>query len=107
MLRSVALRSTIKGMQETDVFEQLGISLLLGLLVGVQREHVATKLAGLRTFPMIAVLGTLAAIVDQTTGFHGVVLAAGLIALAALVIVGKIEQIRQEQAALGLTTEVA
>jgi len=94
-------------MSQTEIFERLGVSLLLGLLVGLQREHVATKLAGMRTFPMITVLGTLLAIVDRAVDFHGILISAGVVALAALVVVGKIEELRQEKAGLGLTTEVA
>jgi uncharacterized membrane protein YhiD involved in acid resistance len=40
-------------------FSTIGIALGLGLLVGLQREQVATQLAGLRTFALITVLGTI------------------------------------------------
>jgi uncharacterized membrane protein YhiD involved in acid resistance len=93
-------------MNDAKLFEQLGVSLLLGLLVGLQREHVATKMAGLRTFRLITALGTLACILDQSAAFHGILVAAGLLAMAAMVVVGKIEEIRQEQGATGLTTAV-
>lgn len=63
------------------LFKQLGLALLLGLLVGLQREHVATRLAGVRTFPLITVLGTVAALLGQE--FGGWVIAAGFVALAA------------------------
>ena len=35
------------------MFQQLGLALLLGLLVGLQREHAAAGMAGMRTFPLI------------------------------------------------------
>lgn len=41
----------------TSTFFDLGIALGLGLLAGLQREHVATQLAGLRTFALISNLG--------------------------------------------------
>lgn len=63
------------------LFKQLGISLLLGLLVGLQREHVATRLAGVRTFPLITVLGTVAALLARH--FGGWVIAAGFVGIAA------------------------
>ncbi len=64
------------------VFKQLGVSLLLGLLVGLQREHVAKRVAGVRTFPLITVLGTLAALLAPT--FGGWIVAAGLLAVVAV-----------------------
>ena len=48
---------------ESTAFEQLGISALLGLLVGLQREHAATGVAGMRTFTLITMLGTLSALI--------------------------------------------
>ena len=47
------------------IFQNLGISLSLGMLVGLQRERSESVIAGLRTFPLITVLGTLAAMLDQ------------------------------------------
>jgi uncharacterized membrane protein (DUF4010 family) len=66
-------------------FERLGLAALLGLLVGLQREHAAAGLAGLRTFPLITVLGTVAALLAQQ--FGGWILAAGLLGITALVAV--------------------
>ncbi len=37
-------------MKTLPIFEDLGISLLLGLLVGLQRQHVLAPLGGIRTF---------------------------------------------------------
>ncbi len=68
-------------MDPYELFKHLGISLLLGLLVGLQREHVATRLAGVRTFPLITVLGTVAALLAKA--FGGWVLAAGFIGVLA------------------------
>ena len=42
-------------------FSSLVVAVLLGLLVGLQREHAASSLAGMRTFPLITVLGTVTA----------------------------------------------
>ena len=48
-------------MADPSLFQQLGIAVLLGLLVGLQREHSASGLVGLRSFALITVLGTVAA----------------------------------------------
>ena len=45
-------------MDLTNTLRQLSIAFGLGLLVGLQREHVASRLAGIQTFPMVTILGT-------------------------------------------------
>jgi uncharacterized membrane protein YhiD involved in acid resistance len=62
-------------------FTQLAIALGLGLLVGLQREHAASRLAGIRTFPLITVFGVISGMLSQS--FGGWVLAAALLSLAA------------------------
>ncbi len=88
------------------IFEQLGISLLLGLLVGLQRQRSETLLAGVRTFPLITVLGTLAAALDQAQP-GGWIVPAGLLALVIVVGVNNSYQLRRRHPDLGLTTEAA
>ena len=46
-------------MQTILIFQNLGISLMLGLLVGLQRQHVHAPLGGIRTFPLVTVFGRL------------------------------------------------
>ena len=92
-------------MDLTSSFQQLGIALGLGLLVGLQRERAASRLAGMRTFPLVTVLGTLCSMLSQA--FGGWILAAGLVALAAFAILGNLVELREGTADPGLTTEVA
>jgi uncharacterized membrane protein (DUF4010 family) len=92
-------------MDLTLVFKQLGIALGLGLLVGLQRERVASRLAGVRTFPMITILGTVCAMLAQT--FGGWVMAAGFITLAGMIIIGNIVVLKDSNTDHGLTTEIA
>jgi uncharacterized membrane protein (DUF4010 family) len=92
-------------MELTAVFQQLWIALGLGLLVGLQRERVASPMAGVRTFPLVTILGTLCGLLAQA--FGGWVLATGIIALAGLIFVGKIIELKNRELDPGLTTEVA
>ena len=87
------------------MFESVGLAVGLGLLVGLQRERVDARLAGLRTFPMICVFGVLCAALGQA--FGGWVLGAGFIALAALVVIGNVMAAQREEHHPGITTEVA
>lgn len=88
-------------------FEQLGIALALGLLVGLQRQHRQSLIAGLRTFPLITVLGTLAALFDQQLASGGWMTPAGFLGLTVVVAVSMIFEMRRENTDPGLTTEAA
>ena len=86
-------------------FQQLGIAALLGLLVGLQREHAASALAGMRTFPLITLLGSVSAILAQHFQQSWIV-AAGLLAVVAVTAVGHLLQ-RNSDPHPGTTTDVA
>ncbi|MCA8998096.1 MAG: MgtC/SapB family protein, partial [Planctomycetaceae bacterium] len=77
----------------------------LGLLVGLQREWAEKRVAGARTFPLITVFGTLCAMLSQSS--NGVVLAAGVLSLASLIILGNVAKLREGRIDPGLTTELA
>lgn len=90
------------------LFEQLGIALGLGLLVGIQRQFAESLLAGVRTFPIVTVLGTLAAHLDRELEAHGWLVAAALVGLAIVIGVEKARiLLRQRRTDVGLTTEAA
>jgi uncharacterized membrane protein (DUF4010 family) len=90
---------------EWPLFEKLGISLMLGLLVGLQREHAEARLAGMRTFPLISVLGTVAALLADRYG--GLVLALGLLGTAGVLAVPTLLQLRDKTPDPGATTAMA
>jgi uncharacterized membrane protein (DUF4010 family) len=71
--------------EASEAFETLAISLGLGLLVGLQREHAESRIAGIRTFPLITVLGTLSAMVAPHVGPSLIILSmVGVIAASGL-----------------------
>jgi len=86
-----------------DPFLQLFVALGLGLLVGLQRERVDPAIAGIRTFALITVLGTLAALLGRS--FGGWIVAVGLLVAAALVMSGNLVRLSRGDAAPGQTTE--
>jgi len=83
---------------------ELALSLGLGLLVGFQRQWVRKRLAGIRTFPLVTLMGTLSVWLADDLG--GIVLGASLVALAALVWMGR-EDAQRDAPEEGITTEVA
>jgi len=92
-------------MELTVIFRQLGIALGLGLLVGLQRERTANELAGVRTFPLVTLFGCVCALLAQP--FGGWVVAAGLISMAMMIIIGNLAKFKESQLDPGLTTEVS
>jgi len=90
---------------EQILFQQLGLALLLGLLVGLQRERTATPMAGLRTFPLITLFGTVSAILSGPGVW---MVAAGVIALGIVIsVVFFVQGHRRDDPERGTTTTMA
>jgi uncharacterized membrane protein (DUF4010 family) len=83
----------------------LAVATGLGLLVGLQREWASSAIAGIRTFPLITVFGTICGALAASYG--GWLLAAGLLAIAALIVMGNVAKLKRGDADPGMTTEVA
>src|SRR5579863_2800991 len=92
-------------MELVSTFTNLGIALGLGLLVGLQREQVLTQLAGLRTFALITLLGTICGLLSLSLG--GWVVASGFLALTGALLSGHVAELKGAKAESGITTEVA
>lgn len=90
---------------DLDIAKALGLSLALGLLVGMQREWKTSGIAGIRTFPLITVLGTILMFVRAET--DGWIVAAGMIALVAMLVVANVARFQAGDFDMGLTTEMA
>ena len=90
---------------ESELFLKLGISLGLGLLVGLQRQHEKSELAGIRTFPLITLFGSVAALLGQH--FGGWIIAVGLLGVTILVAIANILKRKNPHFDPGLTTEAA
>ncbi len=92
--------------QATDYLKSLGIAGGLGLLVGLERESGDNPMAGIRTFPLVALFGGLCGMLAATHG--GWILGAGAIACAALLVVANLGRWRgTDRLDIGLTTEMA
>jgi uncharacterized membrane protein (DUF4010 family) len=89
----------------SNLFVQMGIAVALGLLLGLQRERQGTRLAGIRTFPLIALFGVLCGTLGLVWGWG--IVAAGLLAVAALTVMSNVLRMRDEAADPGMTTEIA
>ncbi len=90
---------------ENNLFLLLGISLGLGLLVGLQREYASSKTAGIRTFPLITLTGTICGLLAKE--LDGWILVAGFLGVISLLVIGNIQKIKTKQEGSGITTEAA
>lgn len=88
-----------------ELLKSMGTALGLGLLVGLQREWVHNRVAGIRTFALLTMFGAITGLLGLMYG--GWVIAAALIAFAALVVVGTLEDWKNKDGDSGLTTEMA
>jgi uncharacterized membrane protein (DUF4010 family) len=87
------------------VLQQLAIAFGLGLLLGLQRERTESTIGGIRTFPLIALFGTICALLGKV--FGGWLVAAGLLALVAIVVYSNFAKMKSGDIDPGMTTEVA
>jgi uncharacterized membrane protein (DUF4010 family) len=92
-------------------FFHLGVALAIGLLIGVERgwsergEQEGTRVAGVRTFALIGLLGGAAALIAQPLA--ALVPAMGLLALAGLFATAHVVRSRVRPDQLGITVPVA
>jgi uncharacterized membrane protein (DUF4010 family) len=95
-------------MQHTELVLRFGIALLIGVLIGLEREYARLKeevksFAGTRTFPLISLLGCSAALLAELTGAVTFGILAALLAL--LIAIAYAVDAREGR--VGVTTEVA
>lgn len=95
-------------MTQTDLFYRFGAALVIGTLIGLEREHSGSGrpelFAGVRTFALIALSGCAAALAADASG-------SALTFVAALLVLGMLLGIAYyviaERNDIGLTTEVS
>ncbi len=80
-------------------------SLAIGLLIGLERERNPSAKAGLRTFALVAVFGTLVALLAERSGTPWMLIA-GLLAVAAMIVAAYFNAPTEEQDP-GTTTIIA
>jgi len=91
--------------ETSELLLSLGTATGLGLLVGLQREWVQNRVAGIRTFALLTLFGALTGLLGNVYG--GWVIGAGFIAFASLVVLGKWLSLSAREERTGLTTEMA
>ncbi len=88
-----------------EAYLAIAMAVGLGLLVGLQREWNASEIAGIRTFPLITLLGTWTALLGGTHA--NLLIAAGLLAVASLLVIANFAKLQADRPGPGMTTEAA
>ena len=88
-----------------NLYLLFGLSLGLGLLVGLQREYASSKTAGIRTFPLITLTGTIRGLLSKE--LDGWILVAGFLGVISLLIIGSFQKSGNKEEGGGITTEAA
>src|SRR3989338_2879573 len=89
-----------------EALPQFLTSLAIGLLIGLERERTPSAKAGLRTFALVAVFGTLSAMLSTKLGSPWLLIA-GLLAVAGMIISAYINKPSDEENDPGTTTVIA
>ncbi len=84
----------------------LFISLGIGLLVGLQRERAGSKIAGIRTFSLITLTGTICGLLARRLENYYIIVG-GLISLALILLAGNAVKLKSSDPDSGQTTEVS
>lgn len=90
---------------DITIIQDLGLALLLGLLVGMQRELKETRIAGFRTFALATMFGTLTA--HLADFYDSWMVAVGAVGIMVVIIVGNLNKMRNQERDFGVTTEVS
>jgi uncharacterized membrane protein (DUF4010 family) len=88
-----------------QVYLTLAMSLGIGLLIGLQRERTESRLGGVRTFPLISLLGSFCGLLAQEFGSW--IMASGFVALFGVLAVSDFLATQREDTEHGQTTEIA
>lgn len=92
-------------MNHTDLMT-LGLSLGLGLLVGLQRENIESRVAGIRTFSLVTLMGTLCAFISRY--FDNIwMIGFGLVGVAMLLVIANFLKRFEKRPDIGQTTEIS
>lgn len=104
----------------SDLLSALAIAVGVGLIIGLQRERSGSRLAGVRTFPLVGALGVLATAVGLAVSARPIagavvgpaatiwLVASGLLAVASFAVIANVILMRSDPGrSPGTTTEVA
>ncbi len=90
---------------DSGVVGTLSLALGLGLLIGLQRERAGSAVGGIRTFPLIALLGAMCGLLASV--WSELIVVAGFIGITTMAVLANLAKYKEGAATGGQTTEVA
>ena len=90
---------------DLNIVQDLGLALLLGLLVGMQRELKEARIAGFRTFALVTMFGTVSAYL--AADYSPWMILIGAIGVMVIIVVGNWQKVSSGVHNIGMTTEVS
>jgi len=93
-------------MDPSGLFKVFAQSILVGGIIGLQREQTRYPIAGIRTYPLVAALGTLCGVLADQFPASSWIIAAGFLAVAAVVVGSSLLRWQLERDP-GITSEIS
>lgn len=90
---------------DSGVLGTLSLALGLGLLIGLQRQRAGSAVGGIRTFPLIALLGAMCGLLASV--WSEIIVVAGFIGITTMAVLANLAKNKEGAATGGQTTEVA
>ncbi len=90
---------------DSGVLGTLSLALGLGLLIGLQRQRAGSAVGGIRTFPLIALLGAMCGLLASV--WSELIVVAGFIGITTMAVLANLAKYKEGTATGGQTTEVA
>src|SRR5688572_5582072 len=81
------------------------LALGIGLLIGFQRERIGSGMGGIRTYPLIALLGAVCGVLARE--WDMLIAAAGLLGVIALILIANLHKAQNDESTAGQTSEAA
>ncbi|MBI3221719.1 MAG: MgtC/SapB family protein [Nitrosomonadales bacterium] len=98
--------STLLQSNGIEALPQFLTSLAIGLLIGLERERKQSAKAGLRTFALVTLFGTMTGLLSTRTGAPWLLIA-GLVAVAGMIVAAYLNNPDDEENDPGTTTVIA
>jgi uncharacterized membrane protein (DUF4010 family) len=90
---------------DSTTLSALSLALGLGLLIGLQRERAGSRVGGIRTFPLIALLGAICGLLAGQWG--ALIIGAGFIGVISIIVLANFAKLENDTDTSGQTTEAA
>ncbi|MGH8608344.1 MAG: MgtC/SapB family protein [Gammaproteobacteria bacterium] len=90
---------------DSAVLSALSLALGLGLLIGLQRERAGSTVGGIRTFPLIALLGVMCGLLASV--WSDLIVVTGFIGVTSMAVLANLTKYKEGTETTGQTTEVA